>query len=64
MKYEKKNSEIKIFLYIAGMNKLKINFKVLKEEEFCICTHIMDNHHLYELDWIKLKWTGIGRNKI
>ena len=30
------------------MNELKINFKGLKEEEFCICTHIMKNHNLYE----------------
>ena len=39
--------QIKIFSYRAEMNELKINFKGLKEEEFCICTHIMNNH-LYE----------------
>ena len=40
--------QIKIFSYRAEMNELKINFAGLKEEEFCICTHIMNNHHLYE----------------
>ena len=61
---EKIDSEIEIFSYRAEMNKLTINFKGQKEEELCICTHIMCNHHLYELGWIKLKWTGIGRTKI
>ena len=40
--------QIEIFSYRAEINELKNNFKGLKDEEFCICNHIMNNHHLYE----------------
>ena len=40
--------QTEIFSYRAEMNDLKINFKGLKEQEYCICKTVLNNSHLFQ----------------
>ena len=66
--------QIEIFSYRSEMNELIFNFKGLKDNELCVCTIQLNNHHIFqcgilnefkdhELNYIRTYWMDYFTNQ-